>query len=139
MKLEFDEVLGKALGVVQKVGEGIPTIADSKKFAEDESIKAYGKETQHNGKADAMRHILFSALNSQNLTETGAKVVSSVHEHTEFNQPKAEMNMDFFNDAIGREIARRAKTKEEMIQLAKEAVDSGKVQLLNKDQTGPYY
>lgn len=139
MKLEFDETLGKALGLVQKAGEGIPAIADSKKFAEEESIKAYGKETQHNGKADAMRHILFSALNSQNLTETGAKAVSFLHEHTEFNQPKSEMNMDFFNDAIGREIARRAKSKEDMVKLAKEAVDSGKVQLLSPDQTGPYY
>ena len=46
--------------------------------------------------------------------------------------------MDYANDAIGRDIAKKAKSKDEIVQMAKEAIDSGKAKTIS-DNTGPYY
>jgi predicted RNase H-like HicB family nuclease len=46
--------------------------------------------------------------------------------------------MDYSNDAIGRDIAKKAKSKEEIVEMAKEAIDTGKAKTI-KDTTGPYY
>ncbi len=67
-----------------------------------------------------------------------AKTISVLNENITYNQSQAEKDMDYANDAIGREIAKKAKSKEEIVEMAKEAIDTGKAKTI-KDNTGPYY
>jgi hypothetical protein len=138
MKFEFDESLGKIFRAVKAIGAEVTGMAPNKEFAEDVSVETYGKESQLGGKADAMRHITFSALASQQYSEPVAKTISVLNENITYNQSKAEKDMDYANDAIGREIAKKAKSKEEIVQMSKEAIDTGKAKTIS-DNTGPYY
>jgi hypothetical protein len=139
MNFEFDEALSKTFRTVKGVAAEVTGMSDNKDIATNTANAAYGKDTQHNGKADAMRHILFSALATQDYTDVGAKTISFLNENITWNQPKAEKNMDTTNDAIGREIGRKAKSKEEMVQMAKDAIDSGRAVVIGKELQGPYY
>ncbi len=67
------------------------------------------------------------------------KTISFLNENITFNQNKAEKEMDYYNDAIGREIGKKAKSKEEIVQMAREAIDSGKARVIGKELEGPYY
>jgi hypothetical protein len=135
MKFEFDESLGKIFRAVKAIGAEVTGMAPNKRFAEDVSVETYGKESQLGGKADAMRHITFSALASQQYSEPVAKTISVLNENITYNQSKAEKDMDYAN---GREIAKKAKSKEEIVQMSKEAIDSGRAKTIS-DNTGPYY
>jgi len=138
MKFEFDEQLSKVFRAVKAIGAEVTGLAPNKDFATDVSIETYGKKTELGGKADAMRHITFSALASQQYSEPVAKTISVLNENITYNQSDAEKSMDYANDAIGRDIAKKAKSKDEIVQMAKEAIDSGKAKTIS-DNTGPYY
>ena len=139
MKFEFSESLNEVFRTAKGVMAEVTGMSDNKDIATNTANAAYGKATQHNGKADAMRHIIFSALASQDYTDVGAKTISYLNENITFNQPKAEKNMDLHNDAIGREIGKTAKSKEEIVQMAREAVDSGRAKVIGQELQGPYY
>jgi hypothetical protein len=140
MNFEFDEALSKIFTTVKETGQqaltsvsNIGSIPEYRKFAEEEALKAYGKKEEHNQRGDAMRHILFSALNTQNIGSLAAKTISYGHELSEaFIQPPFEKEMDLHNDAIGRRIAEQAKSREDMIRLTKEAIDSGEAKFYSK-------
>jgi hypothetical protein len=126
MKISFDSILDSIVNVPKAFSE-------YKKFAEEQAIKTYGKEEEHNQRGDAMRHILYSAQNAKNIGNFPAMAISFAHETSEFlDQPAFEKNMDYHNDAIGRRIAEQAKTKEDMVRLAKEAIDSGEAKFYTK-------
>lgn len=138
MKFEFDDQLSKVFRAVKAIGAEVTGMAPNKDFATNISVETYGKESQLGGKADAMRHITFSALASQQYSDPVAKTISVLNENITYNQSDAEKSMDYANDAIGRDIARKAKSKDEIVQMAKEAIDSGKAKTIS-DNTGPYY
>lgn len=142
MNFEFDEALSKVWGTGKGlVVEGL-SLSDNQSIAKSKAIDTYGKATEHNGKADAMRHIIFSALATQDYTDVGAKTMSWLHENVSlgsFNQPDVEQAMDTTNDTIGREIGKKAKSKEEIFQMAREAIDSGKAKVIGNTTEGPYY
>ena len=138
MKFEFDEQLSKVFRAVKAIGAEVTGMAPNKEFATNVGVETYGKESELGGKADAMRHITFSALASQQYSEPVAKTISVLNENITYNQSPAEKSMDYANDAIGRDIARKAKSKDEIVQMAKEAIDSGKAKTIS-DNTGPYY
>jgi hypothetical protein len=138
MKFEFDEQLSKVFRAVKAIGAEVTGMAPNKEFATNVGVETYGKESELGGKADAMRHITFSALASQQYSEPVAKTISVLNENITYNQSPAEKSMDYANDAIGRDIAKKAKYKDEIVQMAKEAIDSGKAKTIS-DNTGPYY
>jgi hypothetical protein len=103
-------------------------------------LEHYPKSTEHNGPADAMRHMLFQAQLTKNYNPTLAKVLSQGHERLlDWGQPDAEQAMDFHNDAIGREIGTKAKSIDEMTQMAKDAIASGRAKTINRELPGKYY
>ena len=138
MKFEFDEQLSKVFRAVKAIGAEVTGMAPNKEFATNVGVETYGKESELGGKADAMRHITFSALASQQYSDPVAKTISVLNENITYNQSPAEKSMDYANDAIGRDIAKKAKSKDEIVQMAKEAIDSGKAKTIS-DNTGPYY
>jgi len=103
-------------------------------------LEHYPKSTEHNGPADAMRHMLFQAQLTKNYNPTLAKIISQGHERLlDWGQPDAEQAMDFHNDALGREIGTKAQSIEEMTQMAKDAIASGRAKTINRDLPGKYY
>ncbi len=60
----------------------------------------------HNGPADALRHGLFNALNTQIAGENTAKALGDAHEEDRPEQPEEEKIMDLHNNAVGRQIAK---------------------------------
>jgi hypothetical protein len=120
MKLSFDSILDSIVNAPKALPGG-----EYQKFAEDTAIATYGKAEEHNQRGDAMRHILYSAQVTKNVGKIPAMAISFTHETSElFDQPKFEKEMDYSNDAIGRRIAGEAKTKEDMVTLAKKAIDT---------------
>lgn len=138
MKLELDETLGQIFRGVKAAGAEVTGLAPNKEFATNIGVETYGKETQLGGKADALRHITFSALATQQYGEGTAKVISKLNENITWNQSDAEKAMDYSNDAIGRRIGKTAKTREEIVSEAKKAIESGEAKTI-KDISGPYY
>lgn len=103
-------------------------------------LQHFDKSTEHNGPADAMRHMLFQAQITKNHSPTLAKIISQGHERLlDWGQPDAEQAMDFHNDALGREIGAKAKSIDEMTQMAKDAIMSGRAKVINRDLPGKYY
>lgn len=138
MKLELDESLGQIFRGVKAAGAELTGLAPNKEFATNIGVETYGKETQLGGKADAMRHITFSALATKEYGETAAKTISTLNETITWNQSKAEKKMDYANDAIGIRIGKTAKTREEIVDMAKKSIESGEAKTI-KDISGPYY
>lgn len=138
MKLELDESLGQIFRGVKAAGAELTGLAPNKEFATNIGVETYGKETQLGGKADAMRHITFSALATKEYGEVAAKTISTLNENITWNQSKAEKNMDYSNDAIGRRIGKTAKTREEIVDMAKKSIESGEAKTIT-DISGPYY
>lgn len=103
-------------------------------------LQHFDKSTEHNGPADAMRHMLFQAQITKNHSPTLAKIISQGHERLlDWGQPDAEQAMDFHNDALGREIGAKAKSIDEMTQMAKDAIMSGRAKVIGHDLPGKYY
>jgi hypothetical protein len=103
-------------------------------------LEHYPKSTEHNGPADAMRHMLFQAQLTKNYNPTLAKIISQGHERLlDWGQPNAEQAMDFHNDAIGRQIGAKAQSIDEMTQMAKDAIASGQAKVIGHDLPGKYY
>jgi hypothetical protein len=132
VKLSFDSILDSIVNIPKALPDG-----EYKKFAEEEALKTYGKAEEHNQRGDAMRHILYSAQTAKNVGEFPAIAISFLHENSEiFDQPDYEKKMDYHNDAIGRRIAGQAKTREDMVRLTKQAIDSGEAKFY-KNGYGP--
>lgn len=72
-------------------------------YAIEITKKLFDAHTLHNGKGDAFRHALFSALNSRDLGLDLAKRLGDAHE---LHQLETELGrkMDLYNNAIGRKI-----------------------------------
>jgi predicted RNase H-like HicB family nuclease len=78
------------------------------------------------GASDAYRHIVGQALYARKFGETIAEAMGNYNEWKFSEQDrevyKEESDMDRKNNAIGLEIARKAKTEEDVYRMAQEAI-----------------
>lgn len=105
-------------------------ITKAEKIAED----TFPAESQWLGEGDAMRHILFSAMATKAYgSDKVPKILSWLNENVKGRLEGAdekERDMDLTNDSIGREIGMKAKTEDELIQMAKDAIASKKAKVI---------
>lgn len=141
IEAKAEEIREKLFGAIRsgkaKIA-GAAGITGMKRKAEQIPLRYYGVETEGGGEADAMRHMLFQAQLAQKYGELPADIISTLYEYTSPGQTPAEREMDFYNDALGREIARRASDEEQMIELARKYVEDRRARVLPKEQRTGY-
>lgn len=101
----------------------------------------YPEKEQWKGKGDAFRHMAWQAL-LQKQHPTLAKVVGYYHElpigrtlgGAALEQTPEERQMDLANNALGRDIAMKAKNLDEMYKMLQDAIKSGKAKYLTQDE-----
>jgi hypothetical protein len=105
-----------------------PGYFDMKRVAEKPGNELYGSGGTVLGASDAYRHIVGQALYARKFGETIAGAMGNIHEMNFSEQDrqlyKEESDMDRKNNAIGLEIARKAKTEEDVYRMAKEAIEN---------------
>lgn len=100
--------------------------------------EAYGDASR--GKGDALRHVLLSA----ELQRTHPMLAAPLLFGHEFvtnmlqGQRADDRDMDLKNNAIGRDIGRRAKSREEVERMARDVVENGGVAILPQLRPGEY-
>jgi hypothetical protein len=137
---ELVEMLGRGTRKMKRGAAELLGVADIPQRAERESIAAFGVGESGGGKADAMRHLMYQADLSRRMSPAMAELISQAYESQLLapGQPSAEKEMDLYNDALGREIGRQAKTDEDVVRLAREYVDKNKVRILPKEKRTGY-
>lgn len=127
-----------------------PSVLEARNIAVEQG-QSYGPSEEHDARGDALRHIVWQALTAKAVTPNFAKGLGDWHElplprwvgaagvpfsGKELAQMRVENDMDQYNNALGREIAAKANSVEEILKLAKEAVDSGRAKYTPVDQLG---
>ena len=113
-------------------------------MASNEAIAMYGKDTQHNGPADAYRHLLWSGMMANKYPNMPvAQTLGWLHESSipfvgAPMESNAEKQMDTTNNEYGRYIGSDAKNLDEIRKRAKILVDMGVAKTL-KNNTDDYY
>ena len=115
----------------------------AQQMAADEAIALYGKDTQHNGPADAYRHLLWSGMMANKYGNAPAQFGGWLHESKipfvgAPMQSEQEQAMDTTNNEYGRYIGSDAKNLDEIRKRAKILVDMGVAKTLN-NKTDDYY
>lgn len=139
VKKLVDDFRQTMLGVPRKLKQAaadITEIGPIIKRSNEIPLKYFDEKTEVDGAADAMRHILFQGQLMRKYGETPAKTISYVHEYTSPGQAAEARAMDLYNDEIGRELGRVAKSDEELIDLAAKYVRSGKAKTLSGSRGG---
>lgn len=108
-------------------------------FATETPPQYFPKAEQHNGRGDAMRHLLFQAEIAQKYGEGPAKAIGWVHENLSGPQSEAEKSMDVYNDELGREIGKTAKNRPDMVRRALQAIEDGHARTLSEEQMSQGY
>ena len=126
-----------------KALQDIPGPWDAKTMAEQEAIDLYGKDTQHNGPADAYRHLLWSGMMANKYGNTPAQFGGWLHESAipfigAPMQSDAEKAMDTTNNEYGRYIGSDAKNLDEIRKRAKILIDTGVAKTLKNHQEDYY-
>jgi len=131
---------------VVKTKTKYPSFMDSAEVAGGLAEATYPQKEQWQGKGDALRHIVWQALLAKGYNPTIANAAGQWHElplgdelrkytHTAASdQTPVEKAQDLYNNALGREIASKAKSVEDIYLLAKQYVDSGKAKFLTPDE-----
>lgn len=92
----------------------------------------YYKESFYNGKGDAVRHAFWNALSTVYIGEELTEQLTTAHENIDYNpnypNHYKETQMDFHNNAEGRQIAYGAGRLYQLVQLA---LDNGDLRYLN--------
>ena len=101
---------------------GVDDIADY----QNTRPKELGYIGEYNGQADAMRHILGSAALTHKYGPTLANIYTGVHETFFPDSSRHASDMDYNNNIIGRELAQKYKTREEVEQAAMELMRQAK-------------
>lgn len=73
---------------------------DAGKWAESVSAGTYPELDQHNTKADAFRHCLWTGAMAQRMGRSGALAIADNHE-VQATQPAGEASMDSHNNVVG--------------------------------------
>jgi hypothetical protein len=87
------------------VGTALIYDQSNREIAENFAVES-GLPGNHNGEADALRHALFNALNTQTAGEETAKALGDAHEEDRPQQPAGEKEMDLFNNEVGRQLGK---------------------------------
>lgn len=98
----------------------------------------YPETEQWQGRGDAMRHLVWQALMAKQYGNTLANAAGQYHElplgaalrAADFDQTPVEKAQDLYNNALGREIASKAKNIEDIYTLAKQYVETGRAKFL---------
>jgi len=110
----------------------------------------YPLDEQWQGRGDAMRHIIWQALMAKQYGNFLANKAGQWHEvnlgdtlrpvtHTAASdQSPEEKAQDLYNNMLGRAIAEKATSIEDIYRLAKEAVDTGKAKYMSKEDMDYY-
>lgn len=110
----------------------------------------YPGSEQWLGKGDALRHIMWQALMAKQYGNTLANAAGQWHElnlgedlqpylHTaDAEQMPQEKANDLHNNIIGRDIASKANTIEDIYLMAKDAVESGRAKYYSEDERKYY-
>ena len=90
----------------------------------------------HNGNADALRHSLFNALNTQVAGEKTAEALGNAHEEDRPKQDPGEKAMDIFNNAVGRQVAKDNPnaTPPELASKLIEKIEKGELRMLDENK-----
>lgn len=115
-----------------------PGFFKSRNISLDKAKEVYGPTEEHNMRGDAYRHLVWQALMSKKFGPDFARLVGEYHESrmpamlggAGIFPDEQEKEMDLYNNALGLEIAKQAKTPEDVYKLAKEYVDSGKAKYM---------
>lgn len=111
----YNKAARKAVyGIADAVGLG-----DIKRYSESKPAEmGINKNSEHNGMYDAARHILASAELTRKYGPTLADMFTTGYEKALwFGEPnEAAYNMDIHNNQLGRELAQKYKTREEIEQ-----------------------
>lgn len=102
----------------------------------DWAAKSRGYSGLSGGKGDAMRHILLSAELQRSYPRLAGPLLYG-HEYVTNvlqGQTADDREQDLYNNQVGRDIGRKAKSREEIEQMARGAVDSGKAKVLQRSQ-----
>ena len=102
----------------------------------------YPLKEQWQGKGDALRHIVWQAMMTKKYGHLPAYLAGGYHElplgkdlkAADPDQSDTEREQDLYNNKLGREIASKANTIEDIYRLAKEAIDSGKAKYLTPEE-----
>ena len=111
---------------------------DEVMYADDTSAKKYPNEI-HNGRADALRHMLWQAKLQQAYGDIPARLSGKLHEAFAGSQPEAESEMDLHNNEIGLRLGKENQTDAEILRKAIEAIDSGEAHVLHGKQQEVMY
>lgn len=93
---------------------------------------AYYPDEGHNGRGDALRHIIASGLIAQKYGEIPALMLGYANEAFSAD-PLEEMGMDLHNNAIGRGLSAKHKGRYDLINAARDAVETPAVRLISGD------
>lgn len=141
LRRRLEPFLGEARKVPRRIKQAaadVTEIGPIIKRSNEIPLKYFDISGEMGGEADAMRHLLFQAQLARKYGETPAKIISNVHEYTTLGQPESQREMDLYNDVLGREIAAKAMSDEDLVRLAEKYVKSGRAKVLPKEQRGGY-
>ena len=100
--------------------------------AENKALELY-PGTQLNTKADAFRHAYFHAMNTINLGRSLSTQLGDAHEDMQGSEP-LEVQMDLFNNEVGRTIAEKARASGndyDLANLVRTALYNGELKYLS--------
>jgi len=141
LREKLESFLGEVQKVPRRVKQAASSVTELGEIIEKSKalpLEFYDPKGEVAGEADAMRHLLFQGQLARKYGETPAKIISYVHEYTSPGQPSAERAMDLYNDQLGRELGLSATSDDELIELARKYVDTGRVRVLPEEQRGGY-
>lgn len=128
--------------IKRKVGELVDTTKQTLRRPWDirkealQAAEGYGRGQQIGGKGDAMRHLMLHGRVQREYGNTASKLLSFAHEFPSsvLPNPDPEERMDLYNDRLGREIGRFAKTDADVPVIARKLIERGKAQTLSPEE-----
>jgi hypothetical protein len=106
------------------------------KQVNQQAIKEYGWKERVNGRGDAFRHLVGTAMLAQKHGAPYAEFVTTLHENPylpfvgALYHSKEDREMDLYNNRLGLELATQAKDYDDLLKMARQYIDTGKARTL---------
>lgn len=100
------------------------------KYANELSRQQFPNE-EEDGRGDALRHLLWQGAVQQGQGTVPA-VLSGYGHELGLNMSDPATEMDLANNALGRQLGEETKTREELLERAMDAINTGKAKTLGK-------
>ncbi len=114
--------------------------------ASQAAYDSYGSEEEWMGKGDAMRHMAWQALMAKKYGRVPALIAGYAHElgwggpfGKNIDQTETELQMDLYNNALGRDIGVSSKNESEIFDKVVKEVDSGKAKYMDEHDREVYF